>query len=134
MEVTVPGCYTWTFPAESVADGASYTIRCDVREFLDGALTDEAKGEPMDKAVQDKANAILKEEAALALLPYPLMHSETTVDNDGDASREMYAICPKCGYPMYNPTYRAESDASPECLKWGCRCTYAMLTKTADAE
>jgi hypothetical protein len=107
------------FSSSSIGDTYRYlsafpTITYDPPKLTTGVAI-------MDKAVQDKANELVKAEKAEALLPYP------------KGLRKRGAMCPKCGMVTYGPIYHTESDSAPEYLSWKCACGYEMKTIAKDA-
>jgi hypothetical protein len=88
------------------------------------------KEQPVDKEVQDKANAILKQEMAEKLAPCPQLIEE----KHGDGYATFYTVCPKCGMRIGAVTYHAETERQPEHLSWSCACGYIHKTRTAESK
>lgn len=81
----------------------------------------------MDKEVQDKANAILKQEMAEKLAPYPQLIEE----KHDDGCSNIYTLCPMCGMRVSQVVYQEETEKRPEYLVWNCYCGYKHRTRTA---
>lgn len=120
--------------AFTLSDGAvSSSVTINPRQYMPSLYYPtvlEPERTPMNKEVEAKANALVKEEAAAALRDYPTINRYANCD--GGTVR--YALCPKCANEIPYATLVKETEAVPEHLRWTCGCGYVMLTKTKDAE
>ena len=117
--------HEWNIDWSKYITGSHLTFNYSI---MDDPIGSEAFMSDQDRAVQEKAEALAKEEFAAKLADFP----EVLVCDEGGGVVRREVSCPKCSVGFARVVYHGERCSSPEHLAWACvSCGYSWCSKTA---